>query len=320
MNESKLRNLIETEYSNIAGINILENGKQVYEYYGNNSNRSSQVHIYSCTKSIMSLLIGIAADQGIIKSTDQPILSFFPDYQVKRGEHTIQKITVKDMLTMTVPYKYKSAPYTKYFSSEDWVKSSLDLAGGRGAIGDFRYAPLIGPDILSGILRSAAGITVLEFAQKYLFSPLQIDVRKNILFTSKDDQMAWYHQNYSNGWVSDRLGNNTAAWGLELSAREMAKIGQLCLNEGIWNNQRIISSKWIRESTSIHAHWKEAGLDYGYLWWIHANGFMAVGDCGNIIYVNKKRKMVIAINSLYNIHAKDRIPFIKEVLEPLFDC
>jgi CubicO group peptidase (beta-lactamase class C family) len=100
----------------------------------------------------------------------------------------------------------------------------------------------------------------------------------------------------------------------------MAKIGQLCLNEGIWNNQRIISSKWIRESTSIHAHWKEAGLDYGYLWWIHANGFMAVGDCGNIIYVNKKRKMVIAINSLYNIHAKDRIPFIKEVLEPLFDC
>lgn len=319
MNKKELKQLIETEYSNIAGICILKNGEQVYEYCGNNSSHNSHVHIYSCTKSIISILVGIAVDHGSIKSIDQPILSFFPDYQVKRGEHTIQEITVKDMLTMTVPYKYKSAPYTKYFSSADWVKTALDLAGGKGTIGEFRYAPLIGPDILSGILRKAAGITVLEFAQKYLFSPLKIDVNKNIIFTSKEDQMAWYHQDYSNGWVSDRLGNNTAAWGLELSAREMAEIGQLCLNEGIWNGRRIVSPEWIRESTSVHAHWEEAGLDYGYLWWIHDNGFMAVGDCGNIIYINRKRKMVTAINSLYNIHAKDRIPLITDALEPLFD-
>jgi CubicO group peptidase (beta-lactamase class C family) len=320
MNENELKSLIETEYSNIAGICILKNGKQVYEYCGNDSSRSSHVHIYSCTKSILSLLVGIALDQGLMQSIDQPILSFFPEYQVKRGEHTIQKITIKDMLTMTVPYKYKSAPYTKYFSSEDWVKASLDLAGGKGSIGEFRYAPLIGPDILSGILRKASGMTVLEFAQKNLFSPLQIDVKKSIIFSSKEDQLAWYHQNYSNGWVSDRLGNNTAAWGLELSAYEMAEIGQLCLDEGIWNGERIVSPEWIKESTSIHVHWKEAGLDYGYLWWIHDDGFMAVGDCGNIIYIDEKRKMVTAINSLYNIHAKDRIPLIKDVLEPLFDC
>ena len=86
MNENELKHLIEAEYSNIAGICILKKGEPAYEYCGNNSSHNSHVHIYSCTKSITSILIGIAVDQGLIKSIDQPILSFFPDYQVrKRG-------------------------------------------------------------------------------------------------------------------------------------------------------------------------------------------------------------------------------------------
>lgn len=92
-------------------------------------------------------MIGIAIDKGYIKSLDQKVLDFFPDYTVKRGEKTIQKVSLKDLLTMTAPYKYKYAPYTKYFTSDNWVKTALDLLGGRGKIGDFRYTPVIGPDI-----------------------------------------------------------------------------------------------------------------------------------------------------------------------------
>ena len=75
---------------------------------------------------------------------------------------------------MTAPYKYKIAPYVKYFTSDDMVTFTLDLLGGRGKPGQFRYAPLIGPDLLTGILKQAAGQSVFEFARENLFIPLKI--------------------------------------------------------------------------------------------------------------------------------------------------
>ena len=79
---------------------------------------------------------------------EEKVLDYFPEYKVKRKGKKIQNITLKDLLTMTAPYKYRLfAPYIKYFTSSDRVKFSLDLLGGHGKIGTFRYAPLIGPDI-----------------------------------------------------------------------------------------------------------------------------------------------------------------------------
>lgn len=119
-------------------------------------------------------------DKGCIDSVSQKVLEFFTDCMVKRDEKTIQHITIKDMLTMTAPYKYKCNPYTKYFTSMDWVKFSLDVLGGRGHIGEFRYAPIVGPDILSGILVRATGQSVFDFAKENLFAPLGITIEKTI--------------------------------------------------------------------------------------------------------------------------------------------
>ncbi len=118
------------------------------------------------------------------------MLDFFPDYVPKRGERTAQRVTIRDLLSMTAPFKYKSAPYTKYFSSESWVKSALDLLGGNGEIGQFRYTPLIGPDILSGILTKATGQSALDFAQEALLRPLGIGVTQTVTFQSKEEQLS----------------------------------------------------------------------------------------------------------------------------------
>ena len=115
-------------------------------------------------------------------------MDFFPGYSVKKGENTIQNITLENMLTMTAPYKYKFAPYIKYFTSEDWVGFTLDLLGGKGRIGKFRYAPLIGPDILSGILAKAVGRSVLDFASENLFAPLGITVEKILFFRARKNR------------------------------------------------------------------------------------------------------------------------------------
>lgn len=109
-----LEDLIKKEYSNIACIIVKKDGSLVYEKYFDGYTKEDVLHIASVTKSIISILIGIAIDKGYIKNIDQKVLEFFPDYTIRRGEKTIQNITIQNMLTMTAPYKYKSEPYTKF--------------------------------------------------------------------------------------------------------------------------------------------------------------------------------------------------------------
>ena len=316
----RMEDAIATDYKNMVGMVILKDGKSIYENYYNGCTAKSRIHVFSVTKSIVSILIGIAFDKGLIKSIDDKVLDYYPDYVVKRGEKTLPNIRIKDILTMTVPYKYKFNPYTKYFTSMDWVKFSLDKIGGRGTIGEFRYAPIIGPDVLSGILAKATGQSVLEFAKENLFGPLDINIEKDITFDSKEEQMKFYKSTDMNGWVADPQGVNTAGWGLTISPVDMAKIGQLFLNKGKWNDKQIVSEKWVRESTTEHSRWKKMDLPYGYLWWIgDKGGYAAMGDGGNIIYVNPEKNLVVAITSLFYPRAKDRIEIIEKYILPCND-
>lgn len=316
-----MESAIAENYSNIAGMVIMKDGVKAYENYFGGCTENSRIHLFSVTKSIVSILYGIALDKGLLDSIDRKVLGFFPEYAPKRGEKTLPQIRIRDILTMTVPYKYRFNPYIKYFTGMDWVRFSLDKMGGRGSIGEFRYAPIVGPDVLSGILTRVTGMSVLDFARVYLFDPLGITVEKSVIFKSKEEQMAFYKSTDMSVWVADPQGVNTAGWGLTLSAGDMAKIGQLYLDGGRFDGRQIVSEKWVKESTSEHSRWKKYDLPYGYLWWLDkdSSGFAAMGDGGNIIYVSPEKRMTVAISSLFDPRAKDRIEFIKKYAEPLFD-
>ena len=317
---AELEAAIAADYNNITGMVVLKNGETVYENYFGVCTKESRFHVFSVTKSIVSILFGIALDKGYLDRIDRKVLEFYPEYTVKRGEKTIQNITIRDMLTMTAPYRYKSNPYTKYFTSPDWVKFSLDLLGGKGQIGTFRYAPMIGPDILTGILAKVTGQSVLDFAKENLFVPLGICVEQNITFHTKEELLAFYKATDVSAWAADPNGVNTGGWGLTLSAMDMAKIGALVLSCGVRNGKRIVSEKWIQESASEQSRWAERNLPYGYLWWVleQEHGCAAIGDGGNIIYINPDRNMVVAIASRFQPGVKDRIELIREYIEPAF--
>ena len=321
-NLENLEKLVSQKYNNIAGLMVLKDGETMYENYFNDCEESSKLHVYSVSKSIVSILLGIAIDKGYIKGLDQKVIEFFPDYEIKKREKTIQNITLKDLITMTAPYKYKRVtPYIKYFTSDDFVKFSLDLLGGKDQIGDFRYTPLIGPDILTGILTNVTGQSVLEFARVNLFTPLGISVDEAITFSSKKEQMVFNKATNISGWVTDSIGVNTGGWGLTLSTSDMAKIGQLYLNKGNWEGKQLVSRFWIEEASRVHSVWQEQKLQYGYLWWIVNSTHQscaAMGDGGNVIYVNPHNNIVIAISSLFKPRVIDRIEFIKEHVEPIF--
>jgi CubicO group peptidase (beta-lactamase class C family) len=120
--------------------------------------------------------------------------------------------------------------------------------------------------------------------------------------------------------VVDAQGLNTPSWGLFITTRDLAKIGQLYLNNGIWKGKRIVSDEWVKTSVTEHSRWEIMDLAYGYLWWIinEKDGiFAGLGDGGNALYVNRKKNMTVAITSLMNNDVNNRIEFIEKYIETL---
>ena len=281
----------------------------------------------SATKSIVALLVGIAVDRGQIASIDDKVLSYFPDYQVKRGEKTIYDVTIRHLLTMRAPYKGKGDPWSKVCISENWTYASLDFLGGRGGLTDeFNYKTVC-LHILSGILYKATGMTTVEYANEYLFKPLGIAPHENYYAKSAEEHKHFTmdKEPKTNVWFADRDGLGTPGYGLCMCAKDMAKIGQLCLNEGVWEGKQIISASWIKDMTrprKIEGQmWR--GMMYGYLWWItnpEKNIYAAIGNSGNVIYVNPDKNVVVSVASYFKPTIFDRVDFIEEyVLKSLLD-
>lgn len=304
---------------NITQIIAYKNANLKVEEYYYGFKKEDTMNVMSVTKSITSLLVGIAIDKGYIKSIDDKIMDYFKDsYIPKKGERTIYDVTIRDILTMTAPYKGKSEPWTKVCTSNDWTFAALDILGGKNGIThEFRYHTL-GVQILLGIIKESSNMNVLDFANEFLFIPLGIDARTSANCFSKEEHFNYLMNRKDHGkvWYLDPQNTPTAGWGLSLSAYEMAQIGLMVLDEGVYNNKRVISKEWIRLMSKSYVSLGErfGNQDYGFLWWLpHRNDecIAAIGDGGNVIYINKKKKIVVAVTGYFKPLVFDRIEYIE---------
>ena len=323
MNKEELHKLIKEEQPNICQIVAYKDNKKVYSDCWNNYKEDDCVHIMSATKSIMALLIGIAIDKGQIGSVNDKVLDYFPDYKVKRGEKTIYEVTIKHLLTMRAPYKCKGDPWSKVCSSDNWTYSSLDFLGGRkGLTDEFNYQTVC-LHILSGILYKTTNMKIVEYANKYLFEPLRIKKHINYYAETAEEHKAFTigKTPKENIWFCDPDGLGTPGYGLCMSAEDMAKIGLLCLNNGSYEGKEIVSSKWIKEMTKPRTVESKyfRGMEYGYLCWIidnKMNIYSAIGNSGNVIYINPEKNIVVSVASYFKPTIFDRVDFIQEYIEP----
>ncbi|MCR4740762.1 MAG: beta-lactamase family protein [Lachnospiraceae bacterium] len=309
--------------SNICQIYAIKEGNTVYDDCWRGFKTSDAVNVNSVTKGVMALLAGIALDNGFIRSVDQKVMDFFPDYTVKRGEKTIFDVTVRHLLTMTAPYKGKSEPWKKVCTSDDWTLAILDCLGGRkGITGEFRYATL-GIQILAGIIERATGEKCIEFANNNLFEPLNLPKRILHGDSSKEDQFDYFMnknpRNYE--WYSDPQGTVTAGWGLCMSAKDMAAVGELVRDGGMYDGKRIISEEYLHDMLKPHLKLGErmGYMNYGYLWYKPYDDrdvYAAIGDSGNIIYVNKEENISLGITGTFKPRIFDRVQFIEEKVLP----
>ena len=327
MNKEELHQFIaesKGNENNICQICVIRGEEIVYEDCWRGFKPEDAVNVNSVTKGVMAILAGIAIDKGAIISLDEKVLAYFPDYQVKRGEKTIYDVTIRHLLTMTAPYKGKSEPWKKVCTSDDWTVAILDFLGGRkGITGEFRYSTL-GIQILAGIIERATGEKMIDFANKNLFLPLGIP--KHVIHgdSSKEDQFDFFMNKgpRKNEWYSDPQDTVTAGWGLCATGRDLANLGSMVLNDGKYKGKQIVSSEWIKQMTTPYLKLGErfGFMEYGYLWYkpiADRKVYAAIGDCGNIIYVNKEKKLAVGMTGTFKPRIFDRVEFIEKNLIPI---
>ena len=210
-------------------------------------------HIWSCTKSVISLLIGIAIEMGYIDNISQTIYEFFEDYWHPSYDIRKKDVTIEHLLTQTSGF-----PYGYYETYQSYIEESLNetLLFDPGT--NWEYSNT-GCMLLSGIINVTTGMKTSEFAREYLFEPIGI---------SQED---W-------SWWQDYQGTTSGAYGLHISPRAMARIGILCLNYGSWNGTQVVPEEWIEESITPSFF-----SGYGYLWWLNPVYYLAGGYLGQWI-------------------------------------
>lgn len=322
MTKEQLHGLIEEgkgNLSNVTQICAMQGSDVLYSDSFHGFGTEDAANVNSVTKGVLGLLTGIALDRGDIKNTQQKVTEFFPEYEVKRGEKTIYDVTLRHLLTMTAPYKFRSEPWKKVCTSPDWTKAALDLLGGKkGITGDFKYSTL-GIQIMVGVIEAATGMRCLELANKYLFAPLGIPEHKPHTDSSKEDQFNFLMNKDPriNEWYSEPAGSVTGGWGLTLSACDMAKIGQLVIGKGSYEGKQVLSEKAM---TEVLGPYKKLGrmfgnMSYGYLWYKPHDDrevYAAIGDGGNIIYADRESGISVGMTGTFKPRIFDRVQFIEE--------
>ena len=258
-------------YQNVHSILIVKDGKLVFEEYFSgyawdyagegfkgeltDFDAETRHNLASVTKSFTSALIGIAIDKGFIPGVDEKVFSFFPEYDGLRDERK-DKLTLEHLLTMTSGLEWNGMDVP--VSTRDPRNDLIQLFMVDDPIAYVLAKPVVdepgtrwyynggGTNVLGEVIRTATGLRMDEFAEENLFAPLGITD---------------YEWDLINPDVIHASGN------LSLRPRDMAKLGYVYLNDGIWQGERIMSEDWVQESTQAHATtlW-ESG--YGYQWWL----------------------------------------------------
>ena len=216
---------------------IVKNGRLVADWdFGQ---PRGPIEAMSATKSIVSLAIGRLIDSGKIKSLDQPVSDFYPEW--KQGRKKL--ITIRHLLNQTSGLQNEPITTVEIYPSPDFVQLALaaELSDDPGSKFSYNNKAV---NLLAGIVQRASGARLDRYLGKEIFEPLGI----------KD-----FH------WTLDRAGNPHGMSGLEIRALDLARIGQMMLDEGSWKGKPVLSKEWINKSVE-----PSQSLDptYGLLWWL----------------------------------------------------
>ncbi len=282
---------LDEKFNRVDGVMILRDGKVVGEAWRAPFGPDKPHALYSLSKSFCSTAVGFAVAEGKL-SVDQKIVDFFPDELPENPDPRLKDVTIENLLTMSCghssdpwPSNLATATYglAPILSDEKptWAESFLARKIEYEPGTHFMYNTT-GTYMCSAIVQKAVGQTVCEYLQPRLFDPLKIE--------------APY-------WEQSPQGISKGGTGLFLKTEDIAKFGQLYLQKGVWNGERLLPEEWIDAATSKHvsngdnpnSDWAQG---YGYQFWrCRHNVYRGDGMYSQFCVVMPDQNMVVAINS-----------------------
>lgn len=235
-----------SEISSLRSLIIQQHENQLFEAYYNGRNADRPFNIKSASKSIIGLLVGIALSEGFIPSIDEPIATYFPEYFNAHPNPKKEAITIRNLLTMQAGLRSTSSGnYGAWVLSKNWVEYALEQDFVADIDGKMVYSTGTS-HLLSVIVAKASGMSTKAFAEQYLFDPLSIQI---------------------GGWDRDPQGNYMGGNNMAFTPRDLLKIGELLLNNGVWKGEQIIAKEWIQDSFGTYTYSNYNPYGYGYQWW-----------------------------------------------------
>ena len=304
---SQIDHDVKETFPAVKGVLVVRNGYVVFENYYQGYDRSDYHHVFSVTKSVISALVGVAVKEDRIENLDQRLPEFFPEHFGPGTDPRKRQITVENLLTMTNGFRLNSLLNNKGFeqimSSDDVVEASIGQPMAKEPGEEFNYNEG-DAHLLSAILTKTTGQSALVYAHENLFGPLGIDSDPDASMQAVPANFRRFEQ-AGFVWADDGQGNSVGAGGLKLTARDMAKIGYLYLQDGRWEGRQIVPRGYVRASTreQVETGYSPAGgpAGYGYLWWTRKvegyRAFYASGYGGQFIYVIPELNLVAVIVS-----------------------
>lgn len=268
------------QISSLRSLLIQQEGEFIGGSYFKGRSPNRPFNIKSASKSIIGLLAGIAIDKGFIPSIEEPIITYFPEYFEKNPDQKKEQITVRNLLSMQAGLRSTSSGnYGAWVLSDNWVEYALDQEFISEIDGRMVYSTGTS-HLLSVIITKATGMSTKAFAEKYLFDPMKITV---------------------GGWDRDPQGNYMGGNNIALKPSDMLKIGQMLLDDGVYNGQQLISKEWIIDSFKTYTYSNYNPYGYGYQWWNTKTGdyttFFAWGHGGQYIMMLPELDAVVVMTS-----------------------
>lgn len=269
---------------------IMREGYIVYERYFNGSRAADSNNIASVSKSMLSALIGIAIDLGYFESTEDRIADYLPEYFVAAADPRLRELTLHHMLTMTHGLAWEEDQASRLLNrSDNWVADILSIPLSSEPGTQFLYSTGVS-HLLSAVLTEATGMSACEFAHRFLFEPLGMEAEF---------------------WGVDPQGYFTGGHSVSMTAREVARFGQLFLDEGAWQGEQIVPGWWVAASTSPQIDIGNNYAGYGYYWWLNRiadyNMFSALGAGGQILHVIPELDIVLVTTHGFRGNQRDYV-------------
>lgn len=273
---------------------VFRNNKLVAESYMKEDNdRTKQRAIWSCTKQVMGILVGIAIEKGFISSLDDPIKKYLPDEIAEHPEKS--NITIRNLLTMRSGIGFNNDEHSEKYLGKHVSNSvnfilSLPKVNEQGTVFNYNDGD---PHLISAILQKVTGKPTDQWAHEVLFSKINVT-------------------NYK--WHRYIDGITFGGFGILMPPRELAKVASCVLSKGIFNNKRITSESWIQEMTSVKTQNDKFG--FGYYWWKDTSKNISFmwGHGGQFAFIVPNKNLIVVFTSEPNTQDKYQLAVDKALL------